>query len=546
MPDQEDPVERVQNEERAALQALAAPEGTVWSRYNLSEVLPEPTPMTWAIVTRLLSGRGGLGLMYRDLGCTPDPKLDHQSIFDLICGRPYCNLSREPLMQLYGLPFEHSFAALKAAPELAFYPRAKVNAAKAGMHIWRHLPRLLIATTRFHFRLRKLSRVFATHFRHEIVPAYTRALETEAERNLGQFSNESLIQYFEEWTSRIVVDFARESFKPTALADLALSSIEQGLCSTLDSEGTRSLIVRLCQGIPPDADTNLAGAMHDLANGRITQGQFLERFGHRGPQEMELAQPRWSTLLPSFDLPRHELTSPPGHYPAKVWWEKIAREAKLGEALEERLAPEVEALFTFVPLRDYAKHFLMFGFAHLRRCLLEVDRRLQGKGDVFYLTPSEIASRTPVNDLLTIANSRRQRRELALSISVPPVLFSDDLNAIGRPIAGPKTTKRRGTPLSVGSARAAALVLTAPTLSEVPDHPFILVCSSTDPAWVPLFARAAGLVMETGGILSHGAIVAREFRLPAVAGLPGITQQLHSGQKISIDGTTGEVEFTLV
>src|SRR5580704_125335 len=102
----------VREEEIAQLRARSAPGGTVWSRYNLSEVLPEPTPMSWEIVRGLLSGRGGLGLMYRDLGCHPDPALDNDTVFDLVCGRPYCNLSREPLMQFSIFPFEHSFAAL--------------------------------------------------------------------------------------------------------------------------------------------------------------------------------------------------------------------------------------------------------------------------------------------------------------------------------------------------------------------------------------------------------------------------------------------------
>src|SRR5262249_52764240 len=91
--------EQVRREEIAALQAKAEPTGTVWSRYNLAEVLPTPTPMTWAIVSRhLMSGRGGLGCMYRDLGFAPDPALDEVGIYDLACGRPYCNLGREPRM----------------------------------------------------------------------------------------------------------------------------------------------------------------------------------------------------------------------------------------------------------------------------------------------------------------------------------------------------------------------------------------------------------------------------------------------------------------
>ncbi|HYT87717.1 MAG TPA: PEP/pyruvate-binding domain-containing protein, partial [Gemmataceae bacterium] len=115
--------EQVRREEIAALAAMAAPDGTVWSRFNLSEILPAPTPMTWAVVRRFMSGGGGFGLMYRDLGFDPDPALDDEGIFDLVCGRPYCNLSREPRMQYRKLPFEHPFAVLKADPSKAVYPQ---------------------------------------------------------------------------------------------------------------------------------------------------------------------------------------------------------------------------------------------------------------------------------------------------------------------------------------------------------------------------------------------------------------------------------------
>ena len=69
----------------------------------------------------------------------------------------------------------------------------------------------------------------------------------------------------------------------------------------------------------------------------------------------------------------------------------------------------------------------------------------------------------------------------------------------------------------------------------------MLVCPSTDPAWVPLFVNAKALVMETGGVLSHGAIVAREFGLPAVAGIAGVQRMLKTGQRLRVDGGRGVV-----
>ena len=74
---------------------------------------------------------------------------------------------------------------------------------------------------------------------------------------------------------------------------------------------------------------------------------------------------------------------------------------------------------------------------------------------------------------------------------------------------------------------------------EAPDE--ILVTPSTDPGWTPLFLRAGGLVMETGGYLSHGAIVAREFGIPAVVNIPGVLDRVHDGDKLLVDGNRGIV-----
>jgi pyruvate,water dikinase len=91
-------------------------------------------------------------------------------------------------------------------------------------------------------------------------------------------------------------------------------------------------------------------------------------------------------------------------------------------------------------------------------------------------------------------------------------------------------------------AEAPALVLDQPHTGALPAEDYILVCPSTDPAWVPLFVHARGLVMETGGVLSHGAIVAREFGLPAVAGLPGVLRNVRTGQRLRVDGGRGTVQ----
>ena len=128
-----------------------------------------------------------------------------------------------------------------------------------------------------------------------------------------------------------------------------------------------------------------------------------------------------------------------------------------------------------------------------------------------------------------------------MSLEVPPVVFGDDLEALGRPLPPPAGAEElTGIPLSAGVAEGPALVLTEP-IAMPEEAGYILVCPSTDPAWVPLFLNACGLVMESGGTLSHGAIVAREFGLPAVAGLPGVQKRIRTGQRLRVDGSRGTV-----
>jgi pyruvate,water dikinase len=384
----------------------------------------------------------------------------------------------------------------------------------------------------------------------------------------------------EHWTRRTLRDFARDSLKPTALAGLAMGRVERALLAALGPERTRTALGELVMGVHPDSEADLPSAMRDLAAGNLDQDGFLKRFGHRGNQEMELSQPRWNELStvqtgsmlsrPAFSSgirPRGEggesmapetapLAAACGSVSSR---ERILAEANLSAQQRNLLAAELDRLHDLLALRETAKHYLMMGYALIRRVLIELDRRRDLNGGVFFLTPEELPRLVQGDDLSALIVERRRRRELALSLEVPPVLFSDDLEAIGRPspLAQPAPPEDggegwargeaaavetlHGVPLSAGVAEGVAVVLQTPDTTAIPDEPYILVCPSTDPAWLPLFVRAKGLVMETGGVLSHGAIVAREFGLPAVAGLPDVHRRLSNGLRLRVDGGAGTV-----
>ncbi|MGH2371293.1 MAG: PEP-utilizing enzyme, partial [Chloroflexota bacterium] len=126
---------------------------------------------------------------------------------------------------------------------------------------------------------------------------------------------------------------------------------------------------------------------------------------------------------------------------------------------------------------------------------------------------------------------------------LPRILLSDGTEPGAEPQAIPTITAGadgvlRGTPASAGTITAMARVILDPQGARL-EPGEILVAPSTDPGWTPLFLTAGGLVMEMGGPMSHGAVVAREYGIPAVVGVPGATERLTTGQRVTVDGAAG-------
>jgi rifampicin phosphotransferase len=559
-----DPAERekVRQEEITALKAMAEPGGTVWSRFNLAEILPEPTPMTWSIVQQFMSGRGGFGQMYRDLGFDPDPALDDVGMFDLIAGRPYCNLSHEPRMQYQNMPFEHSFAWLKKNPSKALYPQATFNPRRAGLTFFIKIPLLFFKMWWSQIKQQQLTRTFADDFASVIVPKYSIELEKYECEDWSKLPAKDVLRRLHDLIQLTLFDFARHSLKPTALAALVLANLERSFAARLQPpnlppkeaqaigmQKAQAALRELMVGVHPDEATDLPSAFRAVREGRLSREEFLRRFGHRASQEMELARPRWSENDAGLDFsPADTPTTKANADDAwQLAWLKLADESRLLPNQRPAVEAELRRLQLYMGLRETAKHHLLRGYALIRRALVELDRRYELADGIFYLTLDDLPElvklaegKAPQMYFDRIDKSKR-RREIALSLPLPAVIFSDDLDAVGRELTLESGNVMQGVPLSAGVVEATAWVLEDVAGAQMPHEPYILVCPSTDPAWVPLFVQARGLVMETGGMLSHGAIVAREFGLPAVAGIADVHRRIKTGQRLRIDGATGVV-----
>ncbi|MCH8295748.1 hypothetical protein IH992_32110, partial [Candidatus Poribacteria bacterium] len=548
-------VAQLRQEEIESLTKKADEGGTVWSRFNLSEVLPAPLPMTWQIIRKFMSGRGGFGLTCRELGLLPSQRFDEEGVLDLICGRIYFNLSREVEKYFHGFLYEYDFEQLKRDPQKAIYPQPTVNIKRSTASFWFKFPYYIVKSISAEVRWRRTRKSFSTILNETIFPEFERYVQTQSEISLEDMSDNEVIAKFDEWKEKTLNEFAKEALKATVFAGFSYEQLEANLKKCFDEAEAKDLARTLITGVEGDLtiETNLK--MWEVAQGELALTDFLDRYGHRAVGEFELAQPRWredssyvERIIESFraDSEAH----PEKHLEAQRAKRKEA-EGRLAEALAAtkkmglRTQIQAELAFTrqYMPFRETAKFYLMLGYELIRKALLELDRRYQLDGGIFYLTPDELSSLTKGEDLQSVIAERKMKRKQLLQIELPDVIYSDSLNRIGEPPAIEAKDEIKGLGVSVGTATGKAYVLFDPADARIDDRDYVLVCPSTDPGWTPLFLHAAALVMERGGMLSHGAVVAREYGIPAVVNVTAATKRLQNGQRVRVDGSRGIVSI---
>jgi pyruvate,water dikinase len=216
------------------------------------------------------------------------------------------------------------------------------------------------------------------------------------------------------------------------------------------------------------------------------------------------------------------------------------------------LGPAARLVEVYTPLREAPKHYAMFVFQRMRAAALELGRRLTERGlleareDVMFLDRVELEAVVRGDgaalDLPTLVRERRARHERHLREKPPDFVRSDGVPVPDDHLheAPAADGSLRGLGTSPGQATGPVRVLRSPDPSAMKDGD-VLVVDFADPGWTPLFPRAAALVMEVGGLMSHAAVVARELGVPAVFGVAGATERLQDGQFVRVDGDAGTV-----
>ena len=294
--------------------------------------------------------------------------------------------------------------------------------------------------------------------------------------------------------------------------------------------------------------------------------RFLELYGGRGFSEIDLGRTRWA------DDPTHvfEMLSSflqiddPSNAPDTIFRQGASSAEQAIKQITAAVRKTRGGFFKarlvrffagrtrqLMGMRESPKFFLVRMMWSIQKGIKQAGQKLVEQGelnqadDLFYLSFTELSSmaRHDKRDWRSLIAERRASYQRELRRRQLPRLLLSDGRAFYEGMTDPTNDKGSGiigSPVSPGVVEGLVRIVLDPSTAGLKPGE-IMVCPGTDPSWTPLFMTAGGLVMEVGGMMTHGAVVARELGIPAVVGVTRATERLTTGQRIRLNGSNGEI-----
>jgi rifampicin phosphotransferase len=286
---------------------------------------------------------------------------------------------------------------------------------------------------------------------------------------------------------------------------------------------------------------------------------ILEKFGHRGNTELDIGTARWSED-PAFIVNQIKSYMTDRMYDrnlasisekgerAEALIEKIYQAVKRdkGERRASKLRNQMTNYRIAAGMREYPKFNISKIMGISRKVLQEIGEEFEAAGlidqkeDIFFLFKADILSKKNLKEKIEF-NKANYQKEMG-RMHIPRIILNSGETYYSSQSIHPNSKVIQGMPLSPGVYEGTIRVVLDPLSSNLAEGE-IMVTESTNPAWTPLFAIAKGLILEYGGPISHGGIVAREYGVPAVVGIPSASSVFKNGQRVRINGETGLVEI---
>jgi pyruvate,water dikinase len=552
-----------------AVQASSDPtnEESEWSRANFKETMPElPSPMGLSFLEHFMDTY--ILSHYRRLGCRIPSGLRSVRIY---AGRPYLNVTLFHMLvgQLGGDPAlnaEHMGGdPIQSAPPVQQLGWSAL--VRAGWLMWREMRRVLRESSVVFAEMKVLA---ARYSRERVQPMSL----TEVGAQLDELGR---------WLERREMTFAIAAGTGQCLQ--AFSRLLPGwlgpdwrrlLNESLQGQGTvisAQQILRIAELVElARKDVAVSNALkRGWEPGRARQNfeetrfvsafdRYLEDYGHRAVGESDIMSPRLADQPEALlEVINTQLDGPSAMPEELIRRQRTVRDQALG-AIRARCGWRFDRwlmflwwyrrLCRFFSLREANRHHLMWYSLAARRLLLHLGELLIDRGvfthkeDIFFLSlrEREALEKVPTETWAALVQARRAEREYWKTLEVPDVIRAwDDPQTKSHESLPEADGLLRGIPVSSGTVSGPVRFVRGMTDWSRVRRGDIIVAPVIDPGMAPLFGIAGGLIVELGGTLSHGAIIAREYGLPTVANVVQAMARLSEGEQVSLDAAQGVV-----
>lgn len=506
------------------------PHNVIWDGQTFSEWTGFPSYLTFSIWKDAFAPEGAFSKALKRigyLGFTKHSFSPKDTLLERVFGRAYVNLSLlEPLF--FG-PTPYTIAPMPR-PHLVF------NWRKINLTSILRTPQAMYRMALVAWRLQSERRGYLNRCSSELAQFrndFARPVDPDFFKN---WDSERLVKHFKEEAHKFSTQHLEWPFVLIILAEATLQTLQALLKRIYGAKGAEQTLQKwLGMGLQT-LTVKMNSEYRESSAHPEQRSFFMNRYGHRGPGELDLSNPRW------VELGDRAFGKTAANFHVK--YEDVEVEInKLGRFQKPVILQEWRFLKKMLELREQWKMEIMRPYAHMRWMALEIGNRLGIGEDVFWLRLSEVLKCKDFATYQNKVNDRKQRFNSFRKISFPVVVGLDELEEI---LSGKDTTNRgalEGEGLSPGMAFGEVRVVVDPEKERVSDWPenVVLVAEATDPGWTPLFQHAKAVVVEKGGVLSHCAIVAREMGIPAVSQIQKCHLRLKNGDHVWVDGSNGRI-----
>lgn len=508
---------------------------TWWDGQTFAEWTGQPSRLTFEVWKRAFAPGGAFDNALHELGYLGFTDKDfspHESIMDRLFGHAYINMSK--MVPLYFGPIPYRIEP-EPKPHLKFewYKISPTGILNTPVSLWRMV--------RVGWNMSTHRRHWIEKSRKELVDFKHKMQRPQDGSLYGEWKYEALLNVWQ----KEVTNFSRISLKWPLVLVVLIEATNQSLNAVLGSvvgkDKTGTILQRWMGAGIKTATFEMNRYFTRALEEPLKRDFFFSRFGHRGPGELDLSQPRWEELGDSAfggGKTRESVVHSEINVEDEIHALKTFKDAVLVE--------EWKLLKELLELREQWKMEILRPYAHIRYTSLELGKRLGIGNDIFHLTVEEInelaAGKLTAPDIKLIIQRRKEELVAYKGVYLPDILKKPEVYLCLEK-TDTKNSTLKGIPLGHGIVKGTVKIVHDPSEVNFADWPddAILVAPATDPGWTALFTRSRGVIVERGGVLSHCAILARELGLPAI-NLPRASQILKDGDRIWLDGQSGGVK----